>query len=289
MGNPTMTDDGAPDDGTKVMPMNPVDRSRQIARETRSAAEILSAAVPREARRQSADVTWRIAVFGVLLALVVSGGLGFAAVFIARSAASAVVSEQIAREADAAQAKTQQATTDQAIQQLSDSNAQLQARGQAPVAPPANTASSSDALVAAATARVLAALPTQPTTAEIGQMIALAVAAQPVPGPTSTQLSSAVASYLAAHPAPAGAPGQPGDTGAKGDTGPQGDRGPGPTADEIQAAVTAYLQANPPPKGETGPAGQPPAGWTYVDALGTQHTCARDTASPDTAPTYTCD
>lgn len=43
------------------------------------------------------------------------------------------------------------------------------------------------------------------------------------------------------------------------------------------------------PAGPIGPPGPPPASWTYTDAMGTSHTCSRDSGSPDEAATYTCD
>jgi hypothetical protein len=69
-----------------------------------------------------------------------------------------------------------------------------------------------------------------------------------------------------------GEPGLPGEQGQPGRdaTGVPGP--PGPTGE----------------KGDTGQAGVPPAGWTWVDSEGRQQSCARDTGSPDSAPTYTC-
>lgn len=256
--------------------LTPVEQAAQAAEGARRAAVELGETGPAEARACAERISWRIAVAGTVLALVISVGGGLVTYSIASSAATAVANESVKRQTAEADRKTVQLTTDQAIQQLRASNDELRARGQAPVASPGPAPSSSDALVAAATARVLAALPQAPTTAQIGQMIALAVAAQPVPGPTSAQLSTAVAGYLAANPPPAGVQGE------RGDQGPKGDPGPPPTALQINDAVAAYLAANPPVPG------QPPLRWTYNDALNAQRTCVRDDPFDPAAPTYTC-
>lgn len=71
-----------------------------------------------------------------------------------------------------------------------------------------------------------------------------------------------------------GAPGSPGPTGAAGQPGAAGPAGP---------------------KGDTGAAGKngadgkPPASYTIVSPIdGLTYSCARDSGSPDSAPTYTC-
>lgn len=60
------------------------------------------------------------------------------------------------------------------------------------------------------------------------------------PMPDANDLSAAVASYMAANPAPAGKPGDPGRPGADAST------------DQIQQAVAGWLQANPPASGTPG-------------------------------------
>ena len=65
-----------------------------------------------------------------------------------------------------------------------------------------------------------------------------------------------------------GAAGEPGPAGPAGQDGADGDRGPA---------------------GEDGADGEPPASFTFPDALGRTVTCRRDGDSPDSAPTYTCD
>ncbi|HEY9354622.1 MAG TPA: hypothetical protein VIP28_15275 [Nocardioides sp.] len=230
----------------------------------------------------------RFGMVGLAVALLVSVGSGIAAIIIATSASSTVAEERVARIASEQRDAEESRRTAESLASLQDSNAQLQARGQAPVETPPPSAPDSDALVAATTARVLAALPQSPDMAAIAQMVAAAVAAQPT-GPSAAQLSAALADYFRVNPPPRG---PAGDAGAKGDMGAQGDRGePGrpPTAEEIQDAVNAYLAEHPPPKGDTGADGKPPASWTYPDELGGRHTCTRDPGSPDAAATYTCD
>jgi hypothetical protein len=127
-------------------------------------------------------------------------------------------------------------------------NEKLEQRGQAPVPvpPPENT---SETLVAAATASVLASLPPAPlpTREAIAQAVAEYMAANPVTplGPSIGQVSEALAGYLVANPPPAGEKGEPGAPGTPGTPGEKGDKGDPPTAAEIQAAFVAYVQANP--------------------------------------------
>ena len=256
--------------------------SEQVDRSMRSAAEVMANSVPRESVRASERTSWRIGTFAVIIAVVVSLGMGTAAVFLARSAADAVASERVDRKAAEGRNADVQAATSAAIEQLKASNAQLAARGQAPVPEPPPDPSGSDALVAATTAKVLAALPKQPTSAEIGQMIAATVAAQPT-GPSAAELSAAVADYLQRNPPP---PGPAGETGAKGD---KGDKGDPPSQADIEAAVDAWFAAHPEAVGQDGADGKPPAGWTQPGPLpGQTLTCTRDGDSPDSAPTYTC-
>lgn len=227
----------------------------------------------------------RFGVVGLAVALLVSVGSGIAAIIIAASASSTVAEERVARIAAEERDAEESRRTAENIASLQDSNSRLQARGQAPVETPPASAPDSDTLVAATTARVLAALPPSPDMAAIAQMVAAAVAAQPT-GPSASQLSTALAEYFRVNPPPAG---RTGDAGAKGDMGPKGEPGRPPTAEEIQDAVDTYLAEHPPPKGDTGADGKPPASWTYRDELGGTHTCSRDPGSPDDAATYTCD
>ncbi len=87
------------------------------------------------------------------------------------------------------------------------------------------------------------------------------------PMPDANDLSAAVASYMAANPAPAGKPGDPGRPGADASTAQiqqavagwlqanppaSGTPGANATPDQISAAVTAWLSAHPPAKGDPG-------------------------------------
>lgn len=84
---------------------------------------------------------------------------------------------------------------------------------------------------------------------------------------------------------PAGAPGAAGAAGASGAPGAAGAAGaPGSPG----APGAAGAPGAPGADGADGAPGQPPAGFTFVDGRGRTQTCARDTASPDSAPTYTC-
>jgi hypothetical protein len=85
------------------------------------------------------------------------------------------------------------------------------------------------------------------------------------PGPTQGQIASAVASYMAANPAPSGPAGPTGAAGSSGATGPPGPQGP---------------------QGPVGATGAPPAGWSWTDAKGVTYNCVEDGQSP--SPHYTC-
>ena len=68
-----------------------------------------------------------------------------------------------------------------------------------------------------------------------------------------------------------GTPGRDGQDGADGEPGPQGETGP---------------QG---PPGDPGADGQPPRGWVTTRADGSEEACTRDTGSPDSDPTYSCE
>lgn len=129
-----------------------------------------------------------------------------------------------------------------AYEAAQEANEKLAQRGQAqvPVPPPDNT---TETLVAAATASVLASLPPAPapTREALGEAVASYMASHPVTplGPTIGQVSEALAAYLTANPPPSGEKGEQGAQGVK------GDKGDPPTAADIQAAFVAYVQANP--------------------------------------------
>jgi hypothetical protein len=132
-----------------------------------------------------------------------------------------------------------------AYQTALEANEALKQRGQAPVPVP-EPDNASEALVAAATASVLASLPPAPAPSReaLAEAVATYMATHPVTplGPNIGQVSEALAAYLAANPPPSGEKGEPGTPGEKGD---KGDKGDAPTAAEIQAAFVAYVNANP--------------------------------------------
>lgn len=135
-----------------------------------------------------------------------------------------------------------------AYQAAQEANEALKSRGQAPVpVPPPDNAS--EALVAAATAQVLASLPSAapPSREALAEAVANYMAVNPVTpiGPSIGQVSEALAGYFVANPPPSGEKGEPGTPGLPGTPGEKGEPGPPPTAAEIQAAFVAYVQANP--------------------------------------------
>lgn len=132
---------------------------------------------------------------------------------------------------------------------------------------------------------------------------------------TAEQVAAAVGAYLSAHPP---APGRPPtaeeiagavSTYCAGHGGCVGPAGQSASDSQVATAVAAYCGQSPSPcqgpagpagpsgadgpsgpPGPTGPSGapgKPPAGWTYTDRLGLQHTCTRSNTD-DSAPTYNC-
>jgi hypothetical protein len=162
-------------------------------------------------------------------------------VFAARSVSSAAADAAAAKRA----AGENQELADKALKAAQAANEKLEQRGQAPVpVPPAEN--TTETLVAAATASVLASLPPAPSPSReaLAEAVANYMSANPVTplGPSIGQVSEALAGYLVANPPPAGEKGEPGTPGAPGDKGEKGDP---PTAADIQAAFVAYVQANP--------------------------------------------
>jgi tetrahydromethanopterin S-methyltransferase subunit F len=261
---------------------------KQMGRIARNAGE--------EAGTKAARRTARwFGIGGLIAVLLVSLGINLAGLVIARNASETVADERVARISAEQQAQDDRDKTAANVAALQQANAELRERGQAPVATPGPYAPDSDTLVAATTARVLAACQVC-SLEEISRLVAAAVAAQPS-GPSTAQMAVAIAEYARANPdrfvGPKGDMGPRGETGAKGDAGvagPKGDVGdPGrpPTAEEIRAATDAELAGN--PDKYRGLPGRPPAGWTFTDGLGEAHSCSRDAGSPDDAATYTCD
>lgn len=164
-----------------------------------------------------------------------------------------------------------------------------------------------------------------PSDAQVQAAVQTYLSVHPIAGlpPTQDQVAAVVAVYMAQHPPAAGSPGSTGAVGATGPSGAVGAAGAGPSDAQIAAAVAVWESAHPvvAPSGPAGPSGPPgpsgvgqtgpqgpageagspgpsgasgvsgapgqaPSGWTYVDALGINHTCTPDSATP--SPHYTC-
>lgn len=182
---------------------------------------------PIEARREASRAGRRWYLAGLMAAVLIStAGFLF----------SALDARAISTESEQRQAFQQLAQP--VLAQAATANKTLTDRGQAPVPIPDPGQHPSDALVAAATARVLASLPAPQVAAPNAGLIAQAVAEYGQAHPfvaSPDQIGASVAGYLAAHPPAAGPP---------------------PTAPQIQAAVAAYLTANPPAPGKDGSPGR---------------------------------
>jgi hypothetical protein len=187
------------------------------------------------------------------VAFVVSCFAVAASVGISSIALSQLADQRAAQVASDRTAQTIRQRADDAYAAAQAANDELKRRGQQPVTVPKPTdTQSSDTIVAAATARVLASLPpvvsTPPTAASIAAAVAGYFAANPPPSVTPTQVANAVAAYLAANPPPSGAQGPPGVDGAAGPAGPagpKGDAGPPPTAQQIMDAFNDAATSNP--------------------------------------------
>lgn len=187
---------------------------------------------------------WRVAVFISCLSAALAIG-------VSSLAAYQVTGLQAERTAEQAKASAEQERTRQAIRALEEANRDLQARGQQPVSSPPDL-QSGEALVAAATARVLATLPPSPmpTAQQVGDAVASYMVTNPVGIPASL-VASQVSAYLGANPPPSGEQGEKGDRGEKGDagdkgtTGDKGADGHTPTPDEILAVFNQAAAQNP--------------------------------------------
>jgi hypothetical protein len=203
-------------------------------------------------RKANTSFVWKAAFIASVFAVAVSVGI------------SSIALSQIAdqRAATAAQVQTQaeiKKRADDAYTAAQAANEQLKQRGQptVPVPKPTDT-QSTDTIVAAATAKVLASLPptvsTPPTAASIAAAVAGYYASNPPPQVTPTQIANAVAAYLAVNPpkngtdgqpGAAGTPGQPGATGPAGPKGDTGPPGPAPTAQDIMDAFNTAAAQSP--------------------------------------------
>jgi hypothetical protein len=209
------------------------------------APEQVAAAAATEGRRWFS----RSVLAACLVSIVVSACFSLAA-FIIAGRTGKLVDEQAVKVA------TVQKLAEDAKAQGDLANQMLSQRGQATVPiPKPNPDDNSEVLVASATAQVLASLPdTRPTAVQLGEAVALFVAAHPIEpvGPSPQQIAEGLAGYLAVNPPPAGPTGATGVPGRDCDPvaipecrGPQGDKGDPPTAAEIRAALDRYIRAHP--------------------------------------------
>ncbi|WP_143268498.1 hypothetical protein [Amycolatopsis vastitatis] len=200
---------------------------------------------PRQARQAARAEFRRAWKWGVLACFLVS-------LMVALATGVAVLNLYgRAESTDAAVAALRQ-QAEQSKAQGDQANAELTQRGQTPVPiPEPGKVDDSEVIIAAATARVLASMPTpQPSTSDLGQAVARYLAANPPApqAPTAQQLAASLAGYFATSPPPSGPPGpagEPGPRGAAGQDGQDGQDGHTPTRNEIEAAFVGYLQANP--------------------------------------------
>lgn len=220
------------------------EQSRLLYEEGMAAAEKVDVSLSKKATRGQA---WKIAFVVSCFAVGISLLLGSA---VARSIVD-VKAEQVASEE---RRKTEEKTTREAIAALQQANEELRGRGQQPIPQPSQMGDS-EALVAAATARVLANLPAAPpvpTDEQIGRVLAAYMVTNPVVV-SPQRIAQQVANYFAENPVEPepGEKGDPGDKGERGDKGEKGDPGqkgdPGhtPTPEEIMAVFNEAAARNP--------------------------------------------
>jgi hypothetical protein len=207
-----------------------------------AAAQTVGQSLSRKAERP--DV-WRIAIVLTLLGVAASVAIAVPAAQQAARANAIAVAAQ--KSADDARQRTGEALAAAAL-----ANEELKRRGQQPVPlPPAHQDNSQDALVAAATARVLASLP-QPShfTEEDFKAAYNAYLVAHPPTVAPELVAQRVNAWLEANPLP-GPQGKPGEQGEKGATGEKGEPGvpgqnaPPITTAQIMAAFTAAVADNP--------------------------------------------
>lgn len=183
---------------------------------------------------------WKIAFVASCVVLAISLILNTA---VARSVVDLRADQVAAQEARTAQEKR----TQEAITALQEANDDLRRRGQQPVDQPSQLGDG-EALVAAATARVLANLPAAPlpTQEQIGTELARYFAANPV-SVSPQRIAQQVANYFAENPVEPeqGEPGEKGEKGDKGDPGAKGVDGHTPTPEEIMAVFNQAAAQNP--------------------------------------------
>lgn len=217
------------------------EQTRLIYEEGMAAAEKVDVSLSKKATRGQA---WKIAFVVSCFAVGISLLLSSAA---ARSIVD-VKAEQVASEE---RRKTEEKTTREAIAALQQANEELRGRGQQPIPQPTQMGDS-EALVAAATARVLANLPaaaTAPTDEQIGRVLAAYMVTNPV-AVSPQRIAQQVSNYFAENPVEPepgekGDPGDRGEKGEKGDPGQKGADGHTPTPEEIMAVFNEAAARNP--------------------------------------------
>lgn len=204
-----------------------LDDYRETAVRAAKAADEAPARAETVARKVAAgSYRWAI-VAAVLVSLVISG----AAVFIAQGTASSVAADRVAAEQQAEVDRRERDANTTAVQRLASANAELAARGQAPIVAPPN-ATPEDRLVAAATARVLAELPPGNGDANAaGEAVRRQL--RTAPQLDAGAVANGVSGYLAQNPP----------------------NGAAPSAGTIEQAVRDSYARNPPAPGERGPVG----------------------------------
>lgn len=188
----------------------------------------------RPSRREVA----KIAVAAAIVFSLFGAGTSVAVSYYAMKAAART---EAAQQAAAKDAESDRALSQKAYTEALRANETLRARGQPTVVVPIpDDGNSSETIVAAATARVLAQLPTlTPTAAQIAPAVAdyfLTHPISPPPGPTPAAVATAVSDYLRENPPKPGVAGKDGQA---------GERGPPATDADIMRAFSAFVAANP--------------------------------------------
>jgi hypothetical protein len=203
-----------------------------------AAAESLGEGLSHKADRRD---LWRVGVVAACLSAAV-------AIIVSLVAAYQIVDLEAQRTAEQARVSAEQERTRRAITALEEANRDLRQRGQQPVSQPADL-DSGDAVVAAATARVLANLPPapMPTSQQVGDAVASYMVTHPV-DVSPVRIAGQVSAYLTANPPAAGAKGdrgEKGDQGERGTDGADGTPGHTPTPEEIMAVFNQAAAQNP--------------------------------------------
>lgn len=272
------------------MTADDLDKVTEQAQEALSAQSQLTQEAIEQVRRQPTrqDVTraansargWAVVAACIAAALAIAVSV-LAVRTTAQTAATEQARELVASQEHAADALTAQAAYTAAQQ----ANQQLAAQGKPQVAVPTpQQGDSTNTLVSAAAAQVLASLPAnigQPTAQQLGAAIASYIAANPQ-GPTAAEIASSVSTYFAANAT--AFKGATGDTGT-GVTSVHYDTNTGDLTITLSDGTTSgpfHIQGA---QGDTGATGPAPGGWSNADGS----TCM-PTATPvgQSGPWYTC-